>query len=112
MFDDDGDIDDNGIPDSIQRDPVVERQAVVFGEPADEGLPGITAPIEATAEAAGEPLPEAPVAPTPPPADADEAAHLDYQRAMQRYQQLMETMSNLQQMHHDTAKGIIQNLRG
>ena len=108
MFEDDGDIDDNGIPDSIQRDPVVApREPVMFGQPPEEGLPGITAPIEATAE----PLPEAPVAPTPPPADADEAAHLEYLRAMQRYQHLMEVMTNLQQLRHDSAKAIIQNIR-
>jgi hypothetical protein len=37
------DADSNGIPDSIQRDPVVVPE-----DPGPEGLPGITAPIEAS----------------------------------------------------------------
>lgn len=54
MYDDD--IDRNGIPDMIQRDPVVVPEPVeIFGEPPDPGLPGITAPIEATAEPEPEP---------------------------------------------------------
>jgi hypothetical protein len=49
MYDDD--IDRNGIPDMIQRDPVVVPEtADRFGD--DVGLPGITAPIEAPAEVA------------------------------------------------------------
>ena len=47
MLDDPGDIDRNGIPDAIQRDPVVvPPEPVPFGvfDPdPDEGLPGITA---------------------------------------------------------------------
>lgn len=112
MFEDDGDIDDNGIPDSIQRDPVVERTPVVFGETPDEGLPGITAPIEATAE----PLPEAPRAPTPPPDDADEATMLEYQMALQEYSQRMtlytQMLTNISNMKHESLKGIAGNLRG
>jgi hypothetical protein len=53
MFDDPGDIDRNGIPDAIQRDPVVvpdpppvtPTSILVDPWPGD-GLPGITAPIE------------------------------------------------------------------
>ena len=108
MFDDDGDIDDNGIPDSIQRDPVVVRDPVVFGEPADEGLPGITAPIEATAE----PMPEAPVAPTPPPDDADEVTMATYQAELAKYNAMMEMFSNVMSNAHEMKKSIVDNLRG
>jgi len=39
----DWDADGNGIPDSIQRDPVVVPE-----DPGPEGVPGITAPVEAS----------------------------------------------------------------
>ena len=108
MFDDDGDIDNNGIPDSIQRDPVVAPpEPVMFGEAPDEGLPGITSPIEATAE----PLPEAPVVPTPPPDDADEATIATYQRDIAKYSRMMEMYTSLMSNAHEMKKGIIDNLR-
>ena len=53
MYDDPGDIDRNGIPDAIQRDPVVvpeEPAPFSLYPPEPAGLPGIDAPIEATAE--------------------------------------------------------------
>jgi hypothetical protein len=53
MFDDQDDLDGNGIPDAIQRDPVVvppESVAVGVFDP-EPGLPGITSPMDATAEA-------------------------------------------------------------
>ncbi len=54
---DDGDLDRNGIPDAIQRDPVVvppEPEPFGVFDP-DPGLPGITTPIEATAGPQPEP---------------------------------------------------------
>jgi hypothetical protein len=58
----DEDIDRNGIPDMIQRDPVVVPEPFdLFGDPPDDGLPGITAPIEAP-----EPI-------EPPPAEVPQA---------------------------------------
>ncbi len=55
MYDDD--IDRNGIPDAIQRDPVVAPPVPfgVFDPDPDPGLPGITAPVEATSEPQPEP---------------------------------------------------------
>ena len=47
MFENDGDIDDNGIPDSIQRDPVVERTPVAFGETPTRVCPGSSHPSKA-----------------------------------------------------------------
>ncbi len=108
MFDDDGDIDNNGIPDAIQRDPVVEREPVIFGEPADEGLPGITSPIEATAE----PMPEMPVEPTPPPEGADEATLMTYQADLARYNRMFEMYSKIMSNAHEMKKSIIDNMRG
>ena len=109
MFDDDGDIDNNGIPDSIQRDPVVAP-----GDPApfsmfepDPGLPGITSPIETM----DEPMPEAPMAPAPPPDDADEVTLATYQRDMAKYNRMMEMYSNIMANAHEMKKGIIDNLR-
>jgi alpha-beta hydrolase superfamily lysophospholipase len=119
MYDDTGDIDQNGVPDSIQRDPVVEREPLIFGEPAEPGLPGITEPIEATADAPAEPAREVPVQPTLPPADADEATIeaferelVEYQHAMQRLSLTEHTLTNLSNMRHETLKGIAQNFRG
>src|SRR5262245_38629173 len=43
--------------------------------------------------------------------DAQRSA-LDLQAAMQKQQQLMQTLSNVSKTLHDTAKAIIQNLRG
>jgi hypothetical protein len=55
MYDDD--IDRNGIPDMIQREPAVAPEPFdLFGEPPEVGLPGITGPIEA-------PEPDEPTAP-------------------------------------------------
>ena len=52
-----GDIDRNGIPNSIQRDPVVVPEPFdLFGDPPDVGLPGINSPIEASGS--DEPTPE------------------------------------------------------
>ena len=112
MFDDPGDIDRNGIGDSIQRDPVVvPDDAPAFREPEpDLGMSGIGSPMEASL--GGPPMPELPVAPTPPPEGADEAAMMEYQQQMQRYSRLVDTISNLQQMEHETRKAIVQNIRG
>lgn len=110
MFDDDGDIDNNGIPDSIQRDPVVAPgDPVPFGmfEP-DPGLPGITSPIETTADL----LPEMPVEPTAPPADADEATLAAYQVAIAKYNRMFEMYSKILSDTHEMKKSIIDNLRG
>lgn len=53
MYDDPGDIDGNGIPDSLQFDPVlVTEPGMRFGEPPEAGLPGITAPVYPETEAA------------------------------------------------------------
>ena len=110
MFDDDGDIDDNGIPDSIQRDPVVAPGypgPFSMFEP-DPGLPGITSPIETMDEA----MPEAPVAPTPPPDGADEASLATYQAEMAKYNRMMEMYSNVMSNAHEMKKSIIDNFRG
>jgi hypothetical protein len=115
MFDDPGDIDRNGIPDSIQRDPVgvPEDPQPLSGFAPDPGLPGIDPPIEATADdASAQPMPEPPVEPPLPPADADEATLMEYQRQLQKYSQTMETISNLLQMQHEANKAVAQNLRG
>ncbi len=116
MLDDPGDIDRNGIPDAIQRDPVVAPEPVIFGEPTQPGLPGITEPLEATADAPAEPTPEMPVAPTPPPDDADEAAVRQYQMALMEYHQRLklytELLTNISKAHHEMLKGIADNLRG
>jgi hypothetical protein len=107
MFDDPGDIDRNGIPDSIQLDPVVAP-----GEPvpfslleADAGLPGIDAPIDTTAD----PMPEMPVAPTPPPADADEAEMAEYQVNLAKYNRMFEMYSKIMANAHEMKKALIQN---
>ena len=100
-YQDSWDADRNGIPDSIQRDPVVAPDdSPAFSEPEpDVGLSEMTSPIEP------------PVAPTPPPADADEAAIVRYQQQLQEYSRTMQMLSNLQQMEHETRKAIVQNLR-
>lgn len=88
MSDDPGDIDRNGIPDAIQRDPVIVPEPASFGAPPEEGLPGITAPIEATAEP---PLPpQPPAAPSP---DADEETMARYQADAQIYARHMNAYS-------------------
>ena len=112
MFDDPGDIDRYGIPDSIQRDPVVvPDDAPAFREPEpDLGLTGIGSPMKASL--GGPPMPELPVAPTPPPEGADEAAMSEYLRQLEKYTQTLQMLSNLQQMEHETRKAIIQNIRG
>ena len=113
MFDDPGDLDRNGIPDSIQLDPVVvPEDPFVFGEPvAETGLPGIDSPITAVGDASAEPMPEPPVAPTPPPPDADEATLLRYQQALQHHALQMDMLSKLIQAKNDMQKGIISNFR-
>ncbi len=108
MLDNDGDIDNNGIPDSIQRDPVVapgDPLPFSMFDPAP-GLPGIDSPIEATAE----PVPETPVAPTPPPADADEAALVAYQVELANYNRMFEMYSKIMANAHEMKKALIQNL--
>jgi hypothetical protein len=114
MFDDPGDIDRNGIPDSIQRDPVgvPEDPQPLSGFAPDPGLPGIDPPIEAPPDASAEPMPALPVEPALPPADADEATLLEYQRQLQKYSQTMDTISKLLQMEHEANKAVAQNLRG
>jgi hypothetical protein len=110
VLDDDGDIDNNGIPDSIQRDPVVAPgDPVPFNmfEP-DAGLPGIDSPSEATAE----PVPEVPVEPTPPPPDADEATLATYQADLARYNRMFEMYSKIMSNAHEMKKSIIDNIRG
>ena len=80
MFDDPGDIDRNGIPDSIQRDPVVAPpEPAEFGAAPDPGLPGIDAPIAPTSDATPT-LPEQPVMPPAPGPDAGPADFARYQR--------------------------------
>jgi hypothetical protein len=113
MLDDPGDIDRNGIPDAIQRDPVVAPgEPRPFSMYETDGLPGIDTPVDATpVDATPAPIPEAPIAPTPPDADADEAAMLRYQQEMQNYQRLMEIYSSVVQQIHDTQKSIISNIR-
>jgi hypothetical protein len=107
VFDDTGDIDRNGIPDAIQRDPVV-----VPGDPApfsmfdpEPGLPGIDSPIEATAE----PVPEMPVEPTPPPADADEAEMAEYQVKLAKYNRMFEMYSKITANAHEMKQALIRN---
>jgi hypothetical protein len=110
VLDDDGDIDNNGIPDSIQRDPVVAPgDPVPFNmfEP-DAGLPGIDSPSEATAE----PVPEVPVEPTPPPPDAGEATLATYQADLARYNRMFEMYSKIMSNAHEMKKSIIDNIRG
>jgi hypothetical protein len=111
------DADRNDIPDSIQLEPVTAPPPT-FGEPvADAGLPGVAGPIGATFGAPGpEPMPEPPVMPTPPPADADEATMAEYQRAMMAYEQRLSLvtsmLTNVANMKHEELKAIAQNLRG
>lgn len=108
MFEDDGDIDDNGIPDSIQRDPVVERTPMVFGETPNEGLPGMPSPVEGTFD----PMPQMPVEPTPPPEGADQLALDQYQRDMAKYNRMFEMYSKIMSETYEMKKSIINNLRG
>lgn len=106
MLDDDSDLDRNGIPDSIQLDPVV-----VPAEP-DQGPPGIAAPIEATADAPAQMVPPEPVLPTVPAADADPADLARYQQEMERYTQQMQMIANILHTMSDTSKDVIRNTRG
>ena len=57
MTDDWWDADHNGIPDSIQRDPVVAPEPAAGSSEADQDarLPGINAPIDPPAEPAPDP---------------------------------------------------------
>jgi hypothetical protein len=112
MFDDPGDIDRNGIPDSIQRDPVV---APGEEDPFDVFAPDPgPAATQATANAP-DPLSQIPALPEPPtmpPADADEATMLAYQREMQRYQEMMQLLSNVLNTQHEAQQDILRNIRG
>jgi hypothetical protein len=107
MFDDPCDIDRNGIPDAIQRDPVVApEEPVPFSlfPPEPAGLPGIDSPIEATAEI---PMPVEPVA---PPADADEATVMRYQLDLQKYNPMLEMYSKIMANSHEMKKAMIDNI--
>ncbi len=109
MFEDDGDIDDNGIPDSIQRDPVVAPgEPRPFSMYETDGLPGITSPIETV----DEPMPEMPVAPEPPSPDADEATLMNYQRDLAKYNRMFEMYSKIMSDAHEMKKALIDNMRG
>lgn len=116
----DWDIDGNGIPDAIQADPVIvpPEPAPFTLVPPELGLPGMDAPIGATAEATSQQIPEPPAMPAAPPADADEATMADYERsvveyqhAMQKYSQMLEAVTNIQNLQHETARSVIQNIR-
>ena len=53
-----------------------------------------------------------PAPPEPPSDPTDPRALAEYQRRVAEYNQLMSTMSNLQQNRHETVKDIARNIRG
>jgi hypothetical protein len=102
--DDTGDIDRNGVPDSIQLDPVMTPlDETDESDPAQSNVSRLVTAINDItfgvqsdrASAAGtldaEPIPR-PDAPTPPPPDADEAALDDYQKELGRYNRMFEML--------------------
>ena len=55
-------------------------------------------------------MPEAPVAPTPPPEGADEVTIATYQREHGKYNRMIEMYSKIMANAHEMKKALIENL--